>query len=238
MLLCLFSVFALPMETAAHPDTLTTRKKGNPLTTFIDVPAPPGDPPEGGGVWYEQHSALDETKHRYFTRQQASDRSKYWILYANKPPQDPADIINWVRVYKNPKTSLATVTRNVATGVSALAPSLHWEEEVPGWRADQAIWVDFNTMSGDGSLLPDPEKDDDETGLVTATENTTVKVGDRVAIAVNFTTWGGSVWSDMAIGPRVDITYRWQKFDYVLLADGTYKRNPPIPSGRGGFVWW
>ena len=224
-------MFALPMETAAHPDTLTTRKEGDALTTLIGAPNPPADPPEGGGNWYLEYSADDEKKHRYFTRQQADNRSKRWILYSNQPRQDPADIINWVRVYKNPKTSPATVTRNVATGASYLSPSQHWEEEVPGWTAAQAIWVDFNTI--DGSLLPDPERDDSETGLVTADKNTTVKPGDRVAIAVNFTTWKGSIWADMTIGPRQDITYGWQREEREHLRDEEgnlryYADNSPV----------
>ena len=223
--LCLLSVFALPMETAAHPDTLTTRDEGNPLTTVLNSGNPAVAVPEGGGMWYLRGSAADnERKHIYRQSQDRNNRDRYWRLYANKPPQDPADIINWVRVYKNPKTSPATVTRNVATGASALSPSLHWEENVPGWRADQAIWVDFNTI--DGSLSPDPEKDDDETGLVTATENTTVKPGDRVAIAVNITTWSGGVWADMAIGPRQDITYEWRRWDYPLDEEGNRIDDP------------
>ena len=213
------------METAAHPDTLTTRDEGNPLTTELNSGNPAVAVPEGGGKWYLRGSAADnERKHIYRQTQDRTNRDRYWRLYANKPPQDPADIINWVRVYKNPKTSPATVTRNVATGALALSPSLHWEENVPGWRADQAIWVDFNTI--DGSLSPDPEKDDDETGLVTATENTTVKPGDRVAIAVNITTWSGGVWADMAIGPRQDIAYEWRRFDYPLDEDGNRIDDP------------
>ena len=241
------------METAAHPDTLTTRKEGNPLTTVLNSIDPAVPIPEGGGMWYERGSADTETKHIYRLRQDPRNTSRHWILYNNKPPQDPADIINWVRVYKNPKTSPATVAGNVATGASALNPSLHWEENVPGWSADQAIWVDFNTMSGDGSLLPDPDKDDDETGLVTATDNTTVKPGDRVAIAVNITTWSGGVWSDIAIGPRQDITYEWRKWewlgswpnqyqdwvDYELAhREGPWRLNPNLrlPAGTAGLT--
>ena len=213
------------METAAHPDTLETRDEGDPLKTVLNSGNPAVAVPEGGGMWYLRGSAADnERKHIYRQSQDRNNRDRYWRLYANKPPQDPADIINWVRVYKNPKTSPATVTRNVATGALALSPSLHWEENVPGWRADQAIWVDFNTI--DGSLSPDPEKDDDETGLVTATENTTVKSGDRVAIAMNITTWSGGVWSDMAIGPRQDITYEWRRWDYPLDEEGNRIDDP------------
>ena len=223
------------METAAHPDTLTTREEGDPLKTVLatNPRINPGDPsPDGYGKWYLRGAADNERKHVYRQSQDLVNRDRYWILYNNQPPLDPADIINWVRVYKNPKTSPATVTGNVATGVSALSPSLHWEENVPGWSADQAIWVDFNTMSGDGSLSPDPDKDDSETGLVTADKNTTVKPGDRVAIAVNFTTWGGSIWSDMAIGPRVDITYQFQSEEWTYKADGVTEKKHPVTNSR------
>ena len=225
--LCLLSVFALPMETTAHPDTPPLQDEGDPLKTLLaNPPINPGDTsPEGYGQWYEDHSADAKPKHRYSSRSISGNPPRFWHMYSNKPVPDFADLINWVRVYKNPKTSPATVTGHVATGASALQPSLHWEENVPGWSADQAIWVDFNTMSGDGSLLPDPEKDDSETGLVTEKKNTTVKVGDRVAIAVNFTTWGGGISSDMAIGPRVDTTYEWQADPFARDAEGNFLRR-------------
>ena len=128
---------------------------------------------------------------------------------------DVASIIKWVRVYKNPKTTPATAfsAENVATGNSELLPSLHFEELDPMWDPDTAIWVDFDTVNGDGSLIDTGE----DSGLVTADENTTVKVGDRVAIAVKFTSWGGIAAPDMTIGPRQDITYGWQREEQLHL---------------------
>ena len=128
-------------------------------------------------------------------------------LVVYPPPWDnPYEAINWVRVYKNPKiTPAADLTEqltggrrqfarwplwqvpNVETGPSYLLPSLHWEETEPMWNPDNAIWVDFVSADDGGALIDTGEN----SGLVTATENTTVKPGDRVAIAVNFTTWGG-----------------------------------------------
>ena len=222
-------MFALPMETAAHPDTLATREEGDPRITFGQRNRPNDPVPEGGGAWYVDYAADTERKHRFDSVNVVGSPNPLRHTYANKPPQDPSEIINWVRVYKNPKTTPATdlteefhpqVPRrlsakfpfwqvpNVATGPAYLRPSLHWEEADPMWIPETAIWVDFNTMSGDGSLLPDPAKDG-ESGLVTADKNTTVKPGDRVAIAVNITTWGGEVQSDLAIGPRIDIPYEW-----------------------------
>ena len=130
---------------------------------------------------------------------------------------DVASIIKWVRVYKNPKTTPATAfsAENVATGNSDLLPSLHFEELDPMWDPDDAIWVDFDTVNGDGSLIDTGE----DSGLVTADENTTVKVGDRVAIAVKFTSWGGIAEPDMTIGPRQDIPYGWQQEEQLHLRD-------------------
>ena len=139
---------------------------------------------------------------------------------------DVASIIKWVRVYKNPKTTPATAfsAENVATGNSELLPSLHFEERDPMWDPDTAIWVDFDTVNGDGSLIDTGE----DSGLVTADENTTVKVGDRVAIAVKFTSWGGIAAPDMTIGPRQDITYGWQREEQLHLRDdqGNLRYHP------------
>ena len=97
------------------------------------------------------------------------------------------------------------------------------------WHHDNAIWVHFDSADDGGALIDTGEN----SGLVTETENTTVKPGDRVAIAVNFTTWGGLAQPDMAIGPRVDITYHSQKNEMVnvLTPEGN-----PIPKADGSFV--
>ena len=170
-------------------------------------------------------------------------------LVVYPPPWDnPYEAINWVRVYKNPKiTPAADLTEqltggrrqfarwplwqvpNVETGPSYLLPSLHWEETEPMWNPDNAIWVDFVSADDGGALIDTGEN----SGLVTATENTTVKPGDRVAIAVNFTTWGGWAQPDMTIGPRQDITYhtQYRRRVTVYYPDG---RPIPHPSGESG----
>ncbi len=190
-------------------------------------------------------------------------------LFGPDPNPDISNIIEWVRVYKNPKTTptseLGTPTADsggfrqwaipgVAIGAAWPYPSMHWEETERGWSALNAdeVWVDFNTATGDGSLLEDPEKPG-ESGLVTATENTTVKLRDRVAIAVKFTTWGGYVQSDMTIGPRAEIRYesvgtRYQRINGVNTRidvlngvthlEGPWRLNPNLPTpttytGRG-----
>ena len=197
-------MFALPMETAAHK---RHPKLAPPNSDYIN---------EGMVAWRTRIIASNQVN-TYFYHEATFD--------------DSFDVINWVRVYKNPKVtptselgapvgSFGNIRRwripGVVTGNSWLRPSLHWEENVSGWDAlgDDEVWVNFNTETGDGSLLEDPEKPG-ESGLVTADKNTTVKPGDRVAIAVNFNTWGGFVRSDLAIGPRVDVTYKWQRYEYA-----------------------
>ena len=100
------------------------------------------------------------------------------------------------------------------------------------WNPDNdAIWVDFDSRDEGGALIDTGEN----SGLVTATENTTVQPGDRVAIAVNFTTWGGEVEAGLSIGPRVDITYNSQWTQHVRLKfpDG---RDRPDPNEPGGYL--
>ena len=178
------------------------------------------------------------TLHRFSPNFDTADQNDYLIDDERSQDGtwtlDVASIIKWVRVYKNPKTTPATAfsAENVATGNSDLLPSLHFEERDPMWDPDDAIWVDFDTVNGDGSLFEDTAKDG-ESGLVTADKNTTVKVGDRVAIAVKFTSWGGLAVPDMAIGPRIDMTYGWQRWQHVRRKDD---QGNDIPDGMGGFI--
>ena len=198
--LCLLSMFALPMETAAHAPhikaSITNADYGN--KAFADV-----------------LRDLDPSK------------------YSTPPPwTDLFDCINWVRVYKNPKTTPTSELGHhirafgnirqwnfpgVETGPSWVMPSLTWEQLEPGWdaRGPDEVWVDFVSADDGGALIDTGPN----SGLVTATENTTVKPGDRVAIAVKFTTWGGQARPDMAIGPHIDITYSRQQDETVNRLD-------------------
>ena len=216
-------MFALPMETAAHD---RHSKRPIPRNDVISK-----------GFAQARKDLLDAHPIESPTN----------LYFHEGPPwKEPPGPINWVRVYKNPKTSPATeftVIGNlfnlpgnplhqvpgVETGASILLPSLHWEETEPMWHHDNAIWVHFDSADDGGALIDTGEN----SGLVTETENTTVKPGDRVAIAVNFTTWGGLAQPDMAIGPRVDITYHSQKNEMVnvLTPEGN-----PIPKVDGSFV--
>ena len=111
------------------------------------------------------------------------------------PPNwdNPYEAINWVRVYKNPKVTptselgphVAAFERirrwnfpDVETGSSWVMPSLHWEEKDPEWdaRGDDEVWVNFVSADDGGALIDTGEN----SGLVTETDNTTVKPGDRV----------------------------------------------------------
>ena len=212
-------MFALPMETAAH---LPHIKKS---ITDADY---------GNKAFSQVLRDLDSSYH-----------------HAAPPWADLFDCINWVRVYKNPKTTDATdLTEeryinpalgapppgirlnadfpnwrvpNVETGPSSLMPSLHWETIDPMWNPDNdAIWVDFDSADDGGALIDTGPN----SGLVTADKNTTVKPGDRVAIAVNFNTWGGQADPDMAIGPHIDITYRWQADPWALDENGEERIHP------------
>ena len=179
-------------------------------------------------------------------------------IFGPDPNPDISNIIEWVRVYKNPKTTFtrelgtpvgsgrlrAWTIPDVAIGIVPLTvyPSLHWEEADLEWSAlnEDEVWVNFNTATEDGSLIDTGEN----SGLVTATENTTVTVNDRVAIAVKFTTWGGYVRSDMTIGPRAEIRYehvgrRGGTTDVLqgtTHIEGPWRLNPnlQVPQGYQG----
>ncbi len=194
-------MFALPIETAAHAPHIEQAIR---------------DADYGNKAFADVLRDLDSSK------------------FAAPPPWDDLfDCINWVRVYKNPKTTptselgAPTATSGnlrqwnfpgVETGPSWAMPSLHWEEKEPGWDAlgPDEVWVNFDSADDGGALIDTGPN----SGLVTATENTTVQRGDRVAIAVNFNTWGGWGSPDMTIGPRIDVTYRYQEHDWTLGPDG------------------
>ena len=131
-------------------------------------------------------------------------------------PRTPlSDIIQWIRVYKNPKTVprgeiqfgpnnfghlLFTFDKFDITGIRApLNPSFRG----PDYDAaddENLFWVQFhptNHPDDPGGLIDKG----DNSGLVTATENTSVKVGDMVAIAIRVKDFGDEARPDIAIGP-------------------------------------
>ena len=131
-------------------------------------------------------------------------------------PRTPlSDIIQWIRVYKNPKTVprgeiqfgpnnfghlLFTFDKFGITGIRApLNPSFRG----PDYDAADDVnlfWVQFHPMNhpdDPGGLIDTGEN----SGRVTATENTSVKVGDMVAIAIRVKDFGDEARPDIAIGP-------------------------------------
>ena len=124
------------------------------------------------------------------------------------PAINPNEIINWIRVYKNPETvSREELTQPGTLGgipVYDFSPfGIDWlvtylqPSEFASQRPQELFWVRFDATTGE--LFE--EEDNPNSGRVTATEHTSVAVGDIVAIAVNITTWGGRASPDMAIGP-------------------------------------
>ena len=142
--------------------------------------------------------------------------------YLNEPKTPLPDIIQWIRVYKNPeivhRTDLSEQTgtyewrpvfRFDAFGIpitTQLNPSFLGQDYN---RAEDTnlFWVKFkptNDADDPGGLFDTG----DNSGLVTATENTAVKVGDRVAIAVRVKDLGDDAVPDIAIGPLETHVYR------------------------------
>ena len=140
----------------------------------------------------------------------------------------PGDIIQWIRVYKNPlRVPVKDIPIKVFTnGITQITPTLSVAPGLPnhvydlsGYGFDrhpyfmpmsyeisdpEIFWVRFDADTGD--LFEDPDKPG-KSGLVTATNHTSVKVGDIVAIAVNIKSWGGMCVANLAIGPETTVTY-------------------------------
>ena len=82
-------------------------------------------------------------------------------------------------------------------------------------------WVAFDGESGE--LLEDPEKPG-QSGLVTAMDNTSVGIGDIIAIAVHVKSWDQNCIADLAIGPTVTRSYSFGSVD-----EGQWRLNPNLP---------
>ena len=144
--------------------------------------------------------------------------------YLNAPDTPLPDIIQWIRVYKNPeivhRTDLSDqeqagtyewrpVFRFDALGIpitsqlnpSFLGPDYNRAEDT------KLFWVKFkptNDADDPGGLFDTG----DNSGLVTATENTAVGVDDIVAIAIRVKDLGEDAVPDIAIGPLETRVYR------------------------------
>ena len=165
----------------------------------------------------------------------------------NGAPQVPVrDIINWIRVYKNPKTIPVAKLRVQATASTSIQNFLLYDVSIPIYdfeeygiqtgrykyllpsyqreKVNAPYWVQFDGATGE--LFE--EEDNPDSGQVTATNHTAVGIGDIVAIAVNVTSWGGICTSDLAIGPTVTRTYTAAGLS-VPLEEGQWRLNPNMP---------
>ena len=169
--------------------------------------------------------------------------------YSPAPDPLPSDIIQWIRVYKNPKIVSVTGSdiERIATVFNSSSPVLSFEHygislttqllpSYNAWEVNLAdpnlFWVQFKPTDhpdDPGGLIDTGEN----SGLVTATENTTVKVGDMIAIAVRTKGLGHRAAPDMAIGPlgtRVyDTLNRANEQHVITRQERQWRLNPNMP---------
>ena len=147
--------------------------------------------------------------------------------HTRRPDVIPEQMIQWIRVYKNPKripVGEMTSPRNAADFVenflkidplplyhfdphgirtiaggtySYLLPSYQQTSQVATENSAGTYWIPFDGETGD--LFE--EEDNPNSGLVTATTHTSVGIGDIVAIAVNIKGVNGNIISDLTLGP-------------------------------------
>ena len=147
--------------------------------------------------------------------------------HGREPWTAPGKMIQWIRVYKNPKripVGEMTSPRNASDfvadflvikplpfyhfdphGIETIAggtytyvlPSYHGTSQVATDNPAGTHWFPFDGETGD--LFE--EEDNPNSGLVTATTHTSVGIGDIVAIAVNIKDVNGNIIADLTIGP-------------------------------------
>ena len=164
---------------------------------------------------------VDKVYQRNYGPTNPLDRRYSETDYHRRAPSiNPGQIINWIRVYKNPKRipvgDLASApvgsassfvsnflginplplydfeTHGIQTGRYTYLLSSYDKDNLAGTH-----WFPFHGETGD--LFE--EEDDPDSGLVTATTHTSVGIGDIVAIAVNITTFNGNLIADLTLGP-------------------------------------
>ena len=172
------------------------------------------------------------------------------------PEYPPNNVINWVRVYKNPlRVPAADLTpagvvaygfRIPSTGNSSVPVyDFSMEDATPSalrfgylkpsyynMPNQEFHWVQFDA---DGNLFEDPAKPG-ESGLVTATDNTAVKVGDIVAIAINIRSWRRQMSPDVAIGPIEFKPYVDEFGKSVARNERKWRLNANMPMWSGSPV--
>ena len=182
--------------------------------------------------------------------------SRYFSIRAGHCGGAPSvpiqDMINWIRVYKNPlrvdvpgeQVSRARANNIPRAEFDGASPPVYDFSEynlesvrfaylMPSYflEPDQEVyWVKFDGKTGD--LFEDPAEAGNS-GLVTATDNTAVKVGDIVAIAVNITSWGGACTANLAIGPEETKPYVWVRRNnpnvVIPREEGRWRLNANLP---------
>ena len=241
--LCLLSMFALPMETAAHD------------IHFLD-----GYKPSSGQTIAQLQAAL--LARGYLSNVGTRDDGQFVRPYNPAPDPLPSDIIQWIRVYKNPKRVSVTGSdiERIATVFNSTAPVLSFEDYgislttqlLPSYNAWEVnlndpnlFWVQFKPTDDPddpGGLIDTGEN----SGLVTATENTSVAVGEIIAIAVRTKGLGHRAAPDMAIGPlgtRVYDTLNSANEQTVITREERqWRLNPNMPmtltSNDNSFNLW
>ncbi len=235
--LCLLSVFALPMETEAHD------------IHFLD-----SYEPDSGQTTAQLRAAL-------LARGYLSDVNGDDVRpYSPAPDPLPSDIIQWIRVYKNPKrvpltgseiNRVGTSFGNPVWGFAAYDISLttqllpSYETWEVNFTDPNLFWVQFKPTDhpdDPGGLIDTGEN----SGLVTATENTSVKVNDLIAIAVRTKGLGLQATPDMAIGPLVTRVYDTlnaaNEQHVITREERQWRLNPNMPmsliSNDNSFNLW
>ena len=182
--------------------------------------------------------------------------------YSPAPDPLPSDIIQWIRVYKNPKRVSVTGSdiERIATVFNSSSPVLSFEDYgislttqlLPSYNAWEVnlndpnlFWVQFKPTDhpdDPGGLIDTGEN----SGLVTATENTSVAVGDMIAIAVRTKGLGHRAAPDMAIGPLVTRVYDTlnaaNEQHVITREERQWRLNPNMPmtltSNDNSFNLW
>ena len=231
------------METAAHD------------IHFLD-----GYKPSSGQTIAQLQAAL--LARGYLSNVGTRDDGQFVRPYNPAPDPLPSDIIQWIRVYKNPKRVSVTGSdiERIATVFNSTAPVLSFEDYgislttqlLPSYNAwevnlndSNLFWVQFKPTDDPddpGGLIDTGEN----SGLVTATENTTVKVGDMIAIAVRTKGLGHRAAPDMAIGPlgtRVyDTVNAANEQTVITREERQWRLNPNMPmtltSNDNSFNLW
>ena len=162
--------------------------------------------------------------------------------WGNNEPSTPfSEMIQWIRVYKNPEIVLRSELQSSGGTFFGRPTFMFPELGLAGFTAvlnPSFLSPDYD-LAEDTKLFwvrfkPTDDADDpgglidkgDNSGLVTATENTSVGIGDMVAIAVRVKGLGVEARPDIAIGPFKTRAYGRD------IRRGSGFTPPGVPAGR------